>query len=194
VRAGYLILGVTVAAGILVPGLLQRTHVMHGGAPWVGAVTGAAASLLLEMLPAARQTVSHGHPDAHLVTARTLTGLRTVDLDRLARVRRFRVATRVGWSDALDITDRSGVGFRFNDRALAERVAAVVRRSRASTSDPTVSPVQVSRFAATRLGLAPALDSGERADRAAADFALSIVVPLSAALLGALFVWLVASA
>ncbi len=192
-RVGYLALGVAVSAGIVVPGLLARFHVMHSGAPWLGVMTGVAASLVLDLLPSARQTVGHGGPDADLVTARTLTGLRTVDLDRLARVRRFRTRSRVGWVDELAVTDRSGVGFRFDDRDLAERVAAAVRRSRASKT-PDGPGVEVSRFAAIRLGLASAPSATERADRATADFALTILVPLCAALLGALAVWLVASA
>jgi hypothetical protein len=191
-RVGYLVLGLVVAAGIVVPGLLQRFGVIRGGASAAGVLAGFVGWFAMELMPYAWRTVTHEAPHAHLVTARTLTGLRTVDLDRLTRVRRYRSRSRNGWIDILGVEDRSGVGFRFDDKALARRVATAVRRSRSSPADATAPPpVDVSRFAAARLGLT----SSDRAGgRAVADFALSVLVPLCAVLLGALAAGLLAAA
>ncbi|MBC3844339.1 hypothetical protein GXW82_41835 [Streptacidiphilus sp. 4-A2] len=192
-RVGYLVVGAFAVAGILVPGLLERFGAIHGGAPAAGILVGFVVWMALEWIPQGTRAVSHGQPDADLVTAMTLTGLRTVDLDRLDRVRRFRARGRNSWSDLIEVRDRSGVGFRFSDAELVDRVGAAVRRARA-TRDPSVPPVQVSPFAAVRLGLTPPPDSDERFRRAGVDVVVGVLVPFCVILFGTLVAWLVASA
>ena len=189
-RTAYGVLSGLVVLGVVGPGLLQRFHAIRSGAPVAGGATALAGALAAELLPFAWRTVGHGAGGARHVTARTLTGLRTVDLDRLVWVRRARVPSRSGWIDALGIKDRAGVGFWFDDTSVARQVAASVRRSSA-LQEAAVSPVRVSRFASVGLGLAPAPTGARRAARAVTDAVVGLYAPFCAAAVGVFVTWLV---
>ncbi|WP_042457000.1 hypothetical protein [Streptacidiphilus jiangxiensis] len=179
----YGVVGALALAGVLGPGLLERFHAIRTGAPVAGGLAAFAATMVGQGLSIAWRTVDHGD-GARLVTGRTWTGPRTVDLDRLARVRRTRVPTKAGWIDQLWIKDRSGVAFWFADKALAKRVSASVR---------TTPGARVSRYAAIGLGLEPPLTGAARAARAVRDVVVGLYTPLGATAVGAVVAGIVAS-
>ena len=117
------------------------------------------------------------------ISARTLTGVRSVDLEDLATIRRFTMRGR-GETDLLLLRDRRGVRLAFEDRELDDVIRRAVERSRAEGGG---SPVEVTPFAARRLGLDPAVPE-RKAARWALGLARFIALPALYAVLGYLLV------
>ncbi|MEV7602855.1 hypothetical protein AB0O91_36350 [Kitasatospora sp. NPDC089797] len=194
-RIGYAVLGVATASGVVVPALLERVGAAHDGAQVAGALTGLAGACVLAFLHVATRSVSHG-PGLCWVTARTLTGLRTLDLTALVRIRRCRLPGRYrGW-DELWLTDARGVSLRVDEPEVIARVAALLAPPRAgepAADAPATATARVSRHAAVRLGLATR-SGPQRVARGCFDLLLAIYLPAAAAMLGLLATWLLATA
>ncbi|MEC3994095.1 hypothetical protein VSR01_11270 [Actinacidiphila sp. DG2A-62] len=178
-RAGAAVLGGGVAAAVVVPSLLERFGVMRSGA-WVPALfAGLALALGCPLLYMDFGSVRHGS-GRQLLTARTVTGDRTVDLSRLTRIRRVRVLGRAGWLDQVWIKDGRGVALLVDGEALTGPGGPVGPMGRATAHGPGVpnppSGVKISRHAAAGLGLRTP-STAQRAARAWADALLGILLP-----------------
>jgi len=189
-HVGCAVLGGAVGGAIVVPALLERFGVMRSGA-WVPAMfAGLALALGFPLLYATSRPARHG-PGWQLLTARTVTGNRTVDLSKLTRIRRVRVPSKAGWLDEFWIEDCRGVVLLVGKEALMGPVGqAVVHSSGISGS---LGTVKISRHAAVGLGLSEP-STGYRAARACADALLGILAPGAVAALGILASWLTRSA
>ncbi|MFF7633323.1 hypothetical protein ACFZB9_09250 [Kitasatospora sp. NPDC008050] len=209
-RIGYALLGAATAAGIGVPAVLERCGTVHEGEQLIGTITGLVAACVLERWHSTGRCVGHG-PDLRYVTARTLTGVRTVDLTALVRVRRSRMPGRRGW-DELWLTDARGVSLRVDEKQVLERVAALLRPQDDATAqagetvrdgetvqasgtvrDGGTATARVSHHAAVLLGLATRSRS-RRVGRACVDVLVGLYAPGTAAGLGLLTTWLLATA
>jgi hypothetical protein len=90
-----------------------------------------------------------------LVSARTLGGVRTVELDALTRVRRYSAMARFGTIDEYRIKDRHGVRLaltRSRDNTIEDAVRWGATRP---ARTPKARPVRVTRHARSALGLKP---------------------------------------
>jgi hypothetical protein len=186
-HGGSAVLGGVVGGAIVVPALLERFGVMRSGA-WVPAMF---AGLALALgFPLLYTTFRHG-PGWQLVTARTVTGDRTVDLSKLTQIRRVRVPSKAGWLDQFWIKDCRGVVLLVDKEVLMGPIGqAVVHSSGISGS---LGTVKISRHAAVGLGLNEP-STAYRAARACADALLGILTPGAVAALGILASWLTRSA
>jgi hypothetical protein len=132
---------------VVVPGLLVRfAHV-----PSVLLIIPVVIGVVLAVVPSASPLGPvrvHG-PKQSLVTAKTLTGLRTVDLAQLVRVRRYRLAARTR-TDHLLLIDARGARLYVDDPVVDRAVRAAVVRHQ---SDPSSHGLSTSQFALARLGL-----------------------------------------
>jgi hypothetical protein len=117
------------------------------------------------------------------ISARTLTGVRSVDLEGLVSIRRFTMRGR-GETDLLLLRDRRGVRLAFEEAELDDVIRRAVERSWAEGGG---TPVKVAPFAARRLGLDPATPEREAA-RWALGLARFIALPALYAVLGYLLV------
>ncbi|GAA1231243.1 hypothetical protein GCM10009665_22000 [Kitasatospora nipponensis] len=193
-RIGYAVLGVATASGVVVPALLERAGAAHDGAQFAGALTGLVGACVLGFLHVATRSVSHG-PDLRWVTARTLTGVRTLDLTALVRIRRCRFPGRYrGWDD-LWLIDARGVSLRLDEPEVIARVAALLAPPHSGepvADGPATATARVSHHAAVRLGLATRSHL-RRVARGCFDWLLAIYLPGAAALLGLLATWLLAT-
>ncbi|MFJ5924301.1 hypothetical protein ACIQF6_17050 [Kitasatospora sp. NPDC092948] len=183
-------------SGVVVPALLERAGAAHGGAQFAGALAGLAGAVLLDSRHVAGRSVSHG-PGLHWVTARTPTGVRTLDLTALVRIRRCRFPGRYrGW-DKLWLTDARGVSLRVDEPEVLARVAALLAPphpgGRPEAGGPATATARVSRHAAVRLGLA-ARSGPRRVVRGCVDLLLAVCLPGAAAVLGLLATRLLATA
>lgn len=90
-----------------------------------------------------------------LLTARTLSGTRTLDLNRLVSVRRFETIGRYGdLIDELHLRDEHGV--RLVVDGQSHSIDTAIRRCVESAPSRTDSPtIKVTKHAQSRLGLAP---------------------------------------
>ncbi|WP_165891030.1 hypothetical protein [Streptomyces globisporus] len=122
---------------------------LHPGVPL--AITGPAALVgfvLISEMPTGRE---RGQTSGSLLTARTTTGLRTVDLARVERVRLLTSFSRGGVSDRVVLVrDSNGV-------LLGLREQTDVRRVRRALDQraPNGGPPRVSGAAAAYLGMTP---------------------------------------
>lgn len=189
-HVGSAVLGGAVGSAIVVPALLERFGVMRSGA-WVPAMfAGLALAMGFPLLYMAFRSVRHG-PGWQLLTARTVTGRRTVDLSKLTHIRRVRVPSKTGWLDQFWIKDCRGVVLLVGKEALMGPIGqAVVHSSGVSGS---LGTVKVSRHAAVGLGLNEP-STAQQAARACADVLLGILAPWAVAALGILASWLTRSA
>ncbi|MFF3001055.1 hypothetical protein ACFVTC_42035 [Streptomyces sp. NPDC057950] len=189
-RVGSGVLGGAVGGAIVIPALLERFGVMHSGA-WVPAMfAGLALAMGFPLLYMTSHSVRHG-PGWQLLTARTVTGSRTVDLSKLTQIRRVRVPSKTGWLDEFWIKDCRGVVLLVDKEALMGPMGqAVVHSSGISGS---LGTVKISRHAAVGLGLNEP-STVQQAARAWADFLLGILIPGAVAVLGILASWLTRSA
>lgn len=87
----------------------------------------------------------HGTDDRY-VTARTMSGPRTVDLHRLVRVGRFRLMSRNGTVDCLVLRDTDGIRLMIDDPDVREAL-------RTATAGGLTDSTKFSRPAQARLGL-----------------------------------------
>ena len=153
----------TLAAGwalvVAVDVILIRAHVW--GPTDAGVATGAGAVAGMCWFPIwfgwsgrAHFAVRDGHA---VVTARTISGVRTVDLDRLVRVRRFSAMARSGSLDEYHLTDAHGVRLSIDITRFANAVDKTVREGleRSSASRPGGADPKVTRHARSALGLEP---------------------------------------
>ncbi|MFF4138960.1 hypothetical protein ACFY1B_47900 [Streptomyces mirabilis] len=189
-HVGAAVLGGVVGGAIVVPALLERFGVVRSGA-WVPAMfAGLALALGFPLLYTTFRPVRHG-PGWQLVTARTVTGDRTVDLSKLTQIRRVRVPSKTGWLDEFWIKDCRGVVLLVDKEVLMGPMGqAVVHSSGISGS---LGTVKISRHAAVGLGLSDP-STAYRAARACADTLLGILTPGAVAALGVLAGWLIRSA
>lgn len=147
--ATAVLLTALVVAGI---GLLIRAHAMSDGD--LAVVT--LLCLLLTMLAAALWygtagraglTVADGRP---VLSARTITGIRTIRLDELSHLRRYELLARDGRPiDELRLRDRHGV------RLGVQRVPGLEDALRRAVRDAEGAAPKVTRHARGRLGLEP---------------------------------------
>ncbi|GAA1265150.1 hypothetical protein GCM10009665_63030 [Kitasatospora nipponensis] len=177
VRWLHRLLALLVGAGVAVPVVLERCGVLRSGAPAIAGGVALLVALEMPLLHSGSRIVRHG-PDGQLVSARTATGVRTVDLTALARIRRYRSPGRPGWDDELWLTDRHGVHLLSDDRRLVADLAA---RFGAADAAADGGRVRISRHAAHRLGLATP-SRRYRFVRACVDLALPLQVPMAAGL------------
>src|SRR5215469_14879180 len=89
---------------------------------------------------------------ARYLTARTWTGMRTIDLLDIRSVRARRVSGRFGSITYVVVLDGEGVRMSFSDKKDIEWISRAVTRQVTREDAP---PVRVSRFAAATLGLRP---------------------------------------
>ena len=90
--------------------------------------------------------------DSRYLTVSTWTGLRTIDLRGLKRVRAQRIASRTSKSTYLAVTDTAGVHVVFR----APRDVKTIRRAvEPGRRQPGAEPVKVSRLARGALGIQP---------------------------------------
>lgn len=154
-----------IAFGFLVPWSCMAVldvlvRVLHFAGGWL--VPAAVLGLVPLFMPAAllwgnRLPQSRGQ-NPNLLTFRTYTGRRTVDLAGLVRVRRLIVPNRGGPGfDGLVLTDRHGVRVVVRDRETIAAVSRLVdrqRSDRAGSVGPSKRPqISVTRAAAARMGL-----------------------------------------
>jgi hypothetical protein len=189
-HGGSAVLGGVVGGAIVVPALLERFGAMRSGA-WVPAMfAGLALALGIPLLYTTFRSVRHG-PGWQLLTARTVTGNRTIDLSKLTQIRRVRVPSKAGWLDQFWIKDCRGVVLLVDKEVLMGPIGqAVVHSSGISGS---LGTVKISRHAAVGLGLNEP-STAYRAARACADALLGILTPGAVAALGILASWLTRSA
>jgi hypothetical protein len=182
----------TAVIGVVVPALLERCGILRSGAPVAGAFMGLCLGLALLEFNSAFRTVFHG-PNHRLLSARTLTGVHTLDMAALSRIRRIRTPSRPGWVDELWITDHHGVSLLVRDKKVIRRLASYAARTTANPDNPTTAPLRISRHAAARLGLV-APSRPRRAARATIDFLIGLYTPMATAALAALTTWLLTTA
>ncbi|MFJ9900986.1 hypothetical protein ACIQPR_47525 [Streptomyces sp. NPDC091280] len=156
VRWGLWIVGAAWVTVVLAVVGLIRTHVVKGTDTGIATGAGFVAGVLAYLIWLGDAATAHvstveGRP---VLSARTLTGVRTVELDALAGVRRF---TAIGWSggtiDELRLRDRHGLRLTIGHDPRAEDSirCAVVR----ADARPSGALVKVTRHARSRLGLDP---------------------------------------
>ena len=146
-------LGAVVLAAVwLIPALALRPLVEPALLAFpVGFVVGAGIDLIRS---AGTVTSSRRELTAHsrYLTVSTWTGLRTIDLRGLKRVRARRIASRTSKTTYLTVTDTAGVHVVFR----AERDIKAIRRAlEPGMRQPGAEPVKVSRLARGVLGIQP---------------------------------------
>lgn len=131
----------------------------------------AAAGLIMFVLPFLAQGGYAEMHDKRYLTARTMSGWRTVDLHRLARISRFRTE-HVPSIDLLMLVDADGVRLMLNEDPEVDEATV-----RALEANPANAP-RISGDAADRLGLSdPPLKQRVRGF-AARFFAPFLLLPL----------------
>ncbi|MFH7338895.1 hypothetical protein [Streptomyces sp. KHY 26] len=147
------------AAVVLVDVVLIRAHVLEDTYTGISTLTGAVAGpLLLGIHRGWAGRPSLGVRDGrHLLSARTLTGVRTLDLDGLVGVRRFETIQRTGgYLDEFRLHDRQGVRLTAtNERAVDAALRRALAPSASLPARNGVPTVRITRHARTALGVAP---------------------------------------
>lgn len=146
-------LGAVVLAAVwLVPALALRPLAEPALLAFpVGVVVAAGIDLIRA---AGTATSSRRELSAHsrYLTVSTWTGLRTIDLRGLKRVRAQRIASRTSKTTYLTVTDTAGVHVVFR----AQRDIKAIRRAlEPGMRQPGAEPVKVSRLAREVLGIQP---------------------------------------
>ncbi len=144
---------------VLVDVILIRAHVLKDTYTGISTLTGAVAGPLLLGIHygwAGRPSLMV-RDGQHLVSARTLTGVRTLNLDGLVSVRRFETIQRTGgYVDEFHLYDRQGVRLTVtNELAINAALRRAVPSPDARPGHNGLAPVQVTRHARTALGMAP---------------------------------------
>lgn len=143
---------------VLVDVILIRAHVLKDTYTGISTLTGAIAGPLLLGIHygwAGRPslTVRNGQ---HMVSARTLTGVRTLNLDDLVSVRRFETIQRTGgYLDEFHLHDRHGVRLAVdNERPINAALRGAVPSPDSRPGHDGLATVQVTRHARSALGMA----------------------------------------
>ena len=134
-RRVRLVLGIVGAAWatvVLADAGLIRTHVLKGTYTGIATGAGFVAGLLTYLIWFGHAGTPHvstvdGRP---LVSARTLTGVRTIELDALASVRRSTAIGRYGGAiDELHLRDRHGLRLAIGHDTRADEIHTPRRRA-----------------------------------------------------------------
>jgi hypothetical protein len=155
VRLGLGIVGTVWATVVLADAGLIRTHVLKETDSGIAAAAGFVVGVLAQLIWLGDAGTPHLSTveGRQLVSARTLTGVRTIELDALASVRRFAAMGRTGTIDELRLRDRHGLRLTIGHDIRAEdAIRHAVMRADAQPSGPSI---KVTRHARSRLGLQP---------------------------------------
>jgi hypothetical protein len=152
-RLGLGIVGAAWATVVLADAGLIRTHVLKETDTGIAAGAGFVAGALAFMIWFGDAGAPHVSTveGRQLLTARTLTGVRTIELDALAGVRRFAAMGRGGPIDELRLRDRHGVRLNVG-RDAEDPIRCAIERADVQLGGPSV---KVTRHARSRLGLEP---------------------------------------
>jgi hypothetical protein len=144
--------GTALAAIWLVPAFALRPMTSPAALAFpVGFVVGMGLDLMRGMATARTSRRLHTAHSRYL-TAPTWTGLRTIDLRGLKRVRARRIAGRVGKTTYLMVSDTAGVRIAFS----AQQDIRTIRNALdAGTRQQDAEPVKLSRLARGVLGIQP---------------------------------------
>lgn len=144
------------ATVVLADAGLIRTHVLKETDTGIAAAAGFVVGMLAQLIWFGDAGTPHLSTveGRQLVSARTLTGVRTIELDALASVRRFAAMGRYGGTiDELRLRDRHGLRLTIGyDMRAEDAIRHAVMRAEAQPSGPSVT---VTRHARSRLGLEP---------------------------------------
>jgi hypothetical protein len=155
-RLGLGIVGAAWATVVLADAGLIRTHVLKETDTGIATGAGFVAGVLAYMIWFGDAGTPHVSTveGRRLVSARTLTGVRTIELDALVSVRRFAAMGRYGGTiDELRLRDRHGLRLTISrDTRAEDSIRRAVVRADAQPSDASV---KVTRHARSRLGLDP---------------------------------------
>jgi hypothetical protein len=134
---------------VLVIAVLIRVHAWGSGTAGFAVIAGILAGpvLMCTHYGWASNGTLHTGEDRHLVSARTITGTRTVDLNALVSVRRLESLTRNGVVDEFRLRDRHGIRLGVGNGRANEALQQAVQRSTDS--------VKTTKHARRGLGLAP---------------------------------------
>jgi hypothetical protein len=148
------IVGAAWATVVLADAGLIRTHVLKGTDTGIATGAGFVAGVLAYLVWFGDAGTPHVSTvdGRRLVSARTLTGVRTIELDALASVRWFTtIGQHGGPFDELYLRDRRGLRLTIgHDTRTEESIRRVVMRADAQ---PSGASVKVTRRARSRLGL-----------------------------------------
>ncbi|MEV0486000.1 hypothetical protein AB0I69_36045 [Streptomyces sp. NPDC050508] len=143
---------------VLVDVILIRAHVLKDTYTGISTLTGAVAGPLLLGIHygwAGRPSLAVRNGQ-RLVSARTLTGVRTLNLNDLVSVRRFETIQRTGgYLDEFHLHDRHGIRLTVtNEHALNAALRRAVPSPDSRLGHNGLATVQVTRHARTALGTA----------------------------------------
>lgn len=154
-RLGLGIVGAAWATVVLADAGLIRNHVLKETDTGIATGAGFVAGVLAYLIWFGDAGTAHVSTvdGRRLMSARTLIGVRTIELDALASVRRFAAMGRGGTIDELRLRDRHGLRLTIGRDTRAEDSIrrAVVR----ADAQPSGASVKVTRHARSRLGLDP---------------------------------------
>lgn len=142
---------------VCIDAILVRTHVLKYSYTGVSTVAGLVAGGLFNAVWYGSGDRPHGavRDGRQVVSAKTFSGVRTVELNALVSIRRYSSLTRYQVLDEYHLKDRHGVRLtvsRMWDKTIDEAVRwAATRPAR----QPGTSPVKVTRHARSALGLEP---------------------------------------
>lgn len=155
-RLGLGIAGAAWATVLLADAGLIRTHVLKEADTGIAIGAGYLAGVLALVIWYGEAGTPHVSTveGRRLLSARTLTGVRTIELDALAGVRWFAAMNRTGGTiDQLRLRDRHGLRLAIDSDAQAVNVIrCAVERADAQPADASI---KVTRHARSRLGLEP---------------------------------------
>jgi hypothetical protein len=159
--AGLVVVALAIVGGRLLPAMAGRGLI---------AVAFTTAAWVLMFRSRGWQLVLHGE---RFLTVWTLTGRRSVDLHRLAKVDRFLVTSKRNGLDLLVLTDTSGIDIEINSPEVDRAVVDALTRQ--ENGQPSVS-----LSARHRLGLldVPLADQLASSGNVFAKFGLSAAVAL----------------
>lgn len=184
---GYVVLSGLAGGLIVIPALLERFGTMRSGA-WVPAMfVGLAVAFGFPLLSRGFRPERHGSKRL-LLTARTVTGTRTVDMANLTQIRRARYLGGARSQELFWIKDPQGVSLRVERDVL---MGSNWRRGVVSSENSNfLRAVKISRYTAVGLGLVePSI--AYRTGRACVDFILALwLIPMGCIALGLLISWL----
>jgi hypothetical protein len=140
---------------VLLDVVVMRTVVLRGNYTGIATLTGGVAGFLLLGIHqgwAGRPEVTNADGRL-LVSARTLTGRRTIDLDQLRGVRRYSTISRNGgYIDEFRLRDRHGIRLSVEN---LPRTNAALRAVLPAMPVDRSDPVAITRHARSGLGLDP---------------------------------------
>lgn len=161
-RRVLIALGVLIAAWasvLLIDVALIRTHVWKPSDAGVSTFAGFIVGFLWPAIWYGMSTKVHGEmlDGRRLISARTITGTRTIDLDNLASIRRYSTMQRYGGSwDEYRVKDVHGVRLAIDRRPGDATIDGAIRQAvERAWARPAGTRVKVTRHARTGLDLKP---------------------------------------